>query len=551
MPLRLRTPRAARRCWPDPDSTGSGRRTALAGLSDAWLRVPPRRRRPDRSRCGRRIRTRGAVPGQRSRRSPAPHGARDGDIAAVADRVWYPVWDAGVRLDHSVRTLAEARRIAAEDLRAVLGLLDARHIAGDASADRGAAADGAVGLATVRAQAAARAAGRHAGNGGIARVSSPSSSNPISRKHAAGCATSSCCERSPPRGWRITRTPLDSIDAHDRLLDVRDALHVVTGRPVDRLQLQEQDPVAAYLGLLDADALLRRVCDVGRTVAYAADVTWRRVEQALVTRPGRRLLRPAGNRQPGDRQPLAPGAVEQNGEVVLARDARPERDPVLARCGWLPPQPRPGSRSRRTQSSAWPRRRPRCQCHGRRRRAMRWSRCLVPVIRPSLLGRPWIKPAWSSACCPTGPGYAAGRSAIRSTVSPSTGTSSSAPPTPRRSPDAWRDPTCCSSVACCTTWARAGRVTTPRPASSSSATWRRGSASAPPTPTSWSRSRCCICCCRTLRPGATLDDPATISRSRPPSSTTEVLDLLHALTEADGLATGPGAWNDWKAGLGR
>ena len=30
----------------------------------------------------------------------------------------------------------------------------------------------------------------------------------------------------------------------------------MTGRPVDRLALQEQDPVAAYLGLLDADALL-------------------------------------------------------------------------------------------------------------------------------------------------------------------------------------------------------------------------------------------------------------------------------------------------------
>ena len=28
-----------------------------------------------------------------------------------------------------------------------------------------------------------------------------------------------------------------------------------------------------------------------------------------------------------------------------------------------------------------------------------------------------------------------------------------------------------------------------------------------------------------------------------------MLDLLHALTEADGIATGPLAWNEWKAGL--
>jgi [protein-PII] uridylyltransferase len=31
--------------------------------------------------------------------------------------------------------------------------------------------------------------------------------------------------------------------------------------------------------------------------------------------------------------------------------------------------------------------------------------------------------------------------------------------------------------------------------------------------------------------------------------TVEVLDLLHALTEADSLATGPSAWGDWKEGL--
>ncbi|MGW7198363.1 [protein-PII] uridylyltransferase family protein, partial [Streptomyces chryseus] len=58
-------------------------------------------------------------------------GADAGAIAALADRVWYPVWDLGMALDHSVRTPAEARRTAGEDLKVHLGLLDARHIAGD------------------------------------------------------------------------------------------------------------------------------------------------------------------------------------------------------------------------------------------------------------------------------------------------------------------------------------------------------------------------------------------------------------------------------------
>jgi [protein-PII] uridylyltransferase len=46
-----------------------------------------------------------------------------------------------------------------------------------------------------------------------------------------------------------------------------------------------------------------------------------------------------------------------------------------------------------------------------------------------------------------------------------------------------------------------------------------------------------------------LDDPVTIESVARAVETPETLDLLHALTEADGLATGPAAWNDWKAVL--
>ena len=53
------------------------------------------------------------------------------DGAAVADQVWYPIWDAGFRLDHSVRTVKEALSLADKDLKVGLGLLDARWIAGE------------------------------------------------------------------------------------------------------------------------------------------------------------------------------------------------------------------------------------------------------------------------------------------------------------------------------------------------------------------------------------------------------------------------------------
>jgi [protein-PII] uridylyltransferase len=46
-----------------------------------------------------------------------------------------------------------------------------------------------------------------------------------------------------------------------------------------------------------------------------------------------------------------------------------------------------------------------------------------------------------------------------------------------------------------------------------------------------------------------LTDEATINQVAAAVGSVEVLDLLHALTEADSLATGPSAWGDWKEGL--
>src|SRR5690606_24708651 len=53
------------------------------------------------------------------------------EVARVAERLWYPIWDAGLDLDHAVRTLAQCRTIASKDLPAAVGLLDLRLVAGD------------------------------------------------------------------------------------------------------------------------------------------------------------------------------------------------------------------------------------------------------------------------------------------------------------------------------------------------------------------------------------------------------------------------------------
>jgi len=46
-----------------------------------------------------------------------------------------------------------------------------------------------------------------------------------------------------------------------------------------------------------------------------------------------------------------------------------------------------------------------------------------------------------------------------------------------------------------------------------------------------------------------LDDPVTVKQVAALVPSRGLLELLHALAIADGLATGPAAWNDWKATL--
>ena len=56
----------------------------------------------------------------------------DDVVGRIAESLWYPLWDANIRLDHSVRTVPEALKVASEDIAAGLAMLEARHIAGDA-----------------------------------------------------------------------------------------------------------------------------------------------------------------------------------------------------------------------------------------------------------------------------------------------------------------------------------------------------------------------------------------------------------------------------------
>ncbi|TFV83434.1 [protein-PII] uridylyltransferase [Blastococcus sp. CT_GayMR16] len=266
--------------------------------------------------------------GSLGRRELPPHGDLDlvlvhegrPEIAAVADALWYPIWDAGVRLDHSVRSIPEAVAVASTDVKAGLGLLDVRLVAGDADL---AARLRTATLASWR-QAASRLLpqlrdlrrDRARQLGELAFLLEPDI------KEAYGGLREGQVLRAIAAAQLGDEPAAELEAAYSFLLDVRDELRRRTGRAHDVLVRQEQRPVADALGLADEDTLLREVSLAGRRLAFVADETWRRVEAALVRRPRGRYRRVR-------REPLAEGVVRQGDEVVLARDARPAADPGL------------------------------------------------------------------------------------------------------------------------------------------------------------------------------------------------------------------------------
>ncbi|TMQ91789.1 [protein-PII] uridylyltransferase, partial [Actinomadura soli] len=265
--------------------------------------------------------------GSHARRELTPGGDLDlvllhrgrARIAEVADRVWYPVWDSGLRLDHSVRTVHEARTVARGDLKAALGLLSARRIAGDTALvdDLRAAV-----LTDWRADAPVRLAElselcreRWEAHGELAFLLEPD------LKEARGGLRDVHILHAVAASWVASGPDGRVRAAHALLLDARHALHEVTGRSADRLVLQDHDAVARALGLADANVLQRSISEAARTITYASSHAWRRADRFTKSRGGSR-------RGVVERRPVGNGAVEHDGEVVLARNAD-LNDPAL------------------------------------------------------------------------------------------------------------------------------------------------------------------------------------------------------------------------------
>ncbi len=242
-------------------------------------------------------------------------------VQRIAAFLWYPLWDAGIGLDHSVRTVGEAVEVAMIDLRVALGLLEARPVAGDAElAERLTSSVRKAWRAGIRGrfdnlETGARA--RWATAGEVAHRVEPD------LKNGHGGLRDLQLLDALATAQLVDQPAAEVQQARRLILDVRTELHRRAGRARDVLHAQDADELAVDLGWADRFDLARALSGAARTVVYATDVALRSARAALPRR-GLGALRRAPVRRPLDE-----GVVEHAGEITLARHAQPARDPGL------------------------------------------------------------------------------------------------------------------------------------------------------------------------------------------------------------------------------
>ena len=269
------------------------------------------------------------------------------NVGEIADAVWYPVWDQGVSLDHSVRRPKDVLALAAEDLRVALGLLDGRQIWGDHRVaepllqevvERWRHRLGSIWLPSLAEQMTER----HRTKGDVAFLLEPD------LKEAHGGLRDYTVWRAIDTYSPALRDYVDlnaMAEAAQTLLTVRVELHRVSGRAEERLLLQEQDQIADILAYRDADDLMSAVAAAGRRIAWISDEAWRRrpfwdpgPESGNGSVLRRRLLGPrlesSSEARVGehgtDAKEAERGMVISGGEVTLESTADPTGDPSLA-----------------------------------------------------------------------------------------------------------------------------------------------------------------------------------------------------------------------------
>jgi len=237
------------------------------------------------------------------------------NIDEIASLMWYPIWDSGLKLGHAVRTPKETLQICATDLDTATALVTARHLAGSellAQEVIGSARDawrqrGRTWLVTLH----ERMQERYVTSGEVAFLLEPNI-----KEGLGGLRDIHALWWAVEAGLVLTSQDADALKkCNETLLQVRVALHQHTNRVGDVLHLEEQIPVAAALEYANDDALMSAIAVAGQQVAWISDEAWSQLDP-----PASASAVPQG---------IASGVALVNGEIRLADDIDPADDPTL------------------------------------------------------------------------------------------------------------------------------------------------------------------------------------------------------------------------------
>lgn len=240
------------------------------------------------------------------------HESKPGRVDAIASAIWYPIWDAGLKLGHAVRTLDEQAVLARSDLDTATSLLTTRSIAGDAKLAAELVELGKTNWSKRKKrwleELQVRARARQTDAGDVAYILEPDLKDGhggLRDAHSLWWAQHSDLVLAADDSHAID-------ECYDVLLDARVALHRATGRPGETLRLEDQDAAAKAAGDASADALMARIAAAARTLAWIADEAWGRV----------------GRTTGGSPRQVAPGVVLLDGEIELSGEVNPAVDPT-------------------------------------------------------------------------------------------------------------------------------------------------------------------------------------------------------------------------------
>jgi len=241
-------------------------------------------------------------------------------LSELVNTVLYPLWDKSFKVDHSVRTRSETRESAAQDLKVALGLLDIRLICGDADLVAAVQHDA---IDQWRNNSRERLpelksslSQRHERSGELAYLLEPD------LKEARGGLRDINALHAISLSGAVSVSLEHISKAQSVLMSAREALHIVTGRDKDRLLFQEQDKVAQLLNYKDADALMSDIAQAARSVDYLLESTWHRFEHRGKDGLGRFLKKPRVSR-------VSRGISIAHQEVFIDEDFDFKSDPII------------------------------------------------------------------------------------------------------------------------------------------------------------------------------------------------------------------------------